>query len=241
MTKLPLASRRRKYRFLDLEVSPFRFSLLEIGYRPEGNSEQNHAIKTHPPFFFLKPGTICSMANMSSKKTVSFASTARIKRILHLKEYSKEELVTTWYQTADFDRIRQEINETIDLMEEGTLLDESRYCKRGIEFHTREGSKLRRDNRSMSLCALLEEQSIQNDEGENDVEMMARVYSEYTCRCSIAAHMVALSDYEIVRARHDEQFHPTREKLSKDYETHAFIADIARQPKVVRLLQSAAA
>ena len=135
----------------------------------------------------------------SITKSVSFDYQVRVRKALHINDFSEQEIQATWLSRDDLMRIRQEIDFTVDLIEKGADIDEETYSRRGLEFRTRLGAHMRLENKECARDAVLSEQEFQKDEGYSDDEELATVYSETSYRCQVAAHMLALADLKTVR------------------------------------------
>jgi len=72
----------------------------------------------------------------------------------------------------------------------------SKYCSRGLEGKTRDGSRQRSRNRTNAACAVLDEQYRQIFEGESDQNSIARVYAKQTSHSRKTALDMASRDEE---------------------------------------------
>ena len=135
----------------------------------------------------------------SPKRSASFSPHVRVKRTLHINNYSDDEVEATWYGDSDFQRIHDEINYTVDLIEKSEHIDTSKYCTRGLEFRTRAGAQQRRRNKIDARNATLDEQDFQWTEGLNDPDMLSKVYQRKSHTCLVAAHMAGLMDEKVAR------------------------------------------
>ena len=142
----------------------------------------------------LSPNKACKT------KKVSFCETVRMKRTLHINDYTQREIEATWYSKAEKEHIRREILQTVQLMESGRIadIDDVVYCQRGLEFRTDQGARLRQGNKDLSREAVLDEQDFQECSGYSDIEAIASVYSEISYQCRVAALMMGLSDAKTV-------------------------------------------
>ena len=67
-------------------------------------------------------------------------------------------------------------------------------CQRGLEYRTCEGANRRRRNKARARTAVLEEQDSQWNQGVNEPEIIARIYSLASYHCQMAANEIALED-----------------------------------------------
>jgi hypothetical protein len=122
-------------------------------------------------------------------------------RTTHLNDYSHEEIRACWYRSAELKRIRQEVYDTMDLIEENVEIDESRHCKRGLECFTQEGSRRKTQNRLKGWSAAFEEQHKCLPEVA-DPEMIALVYSKATRCCQMAASIMGVCDERSAKSQY---------------------------------------
>jgi hypothetical protein len=140
------------------------------------------------------------LSTEDTKKSVSFNPLVQALRTLHVIDYSDEELRSTWHTALDYDRIKRENKTTIRLMmsDHGggspSLVDSLRYCPRGLEASTREGSNKRWLNKLKSRSAVIDELELQNAEGQCDPELLADIYFDSARHCQDEAHEKALID-----------------------------------------------
>jgi hypothetical protein len=113
------------------------------------------------------------------------------RELLHLKEYSEEEIIATWYTDIDLSVIREECVVTIEKMTGSKpLVDDGMFCSRGLEYMTPKGSHLRHENRFISIdCVLDAAPSTQN----------ARFYNVCVDQSSRVANLMALRVEDFVQ------------------------------------------
>ena len=147
----------------------------------------------------------------SAERSVSFSSEVLVKRTLHCNNYSDDEIEATWFNDADFQRIRKEIEITVDLMESGEKIDESKYCSRGLESYTTTGADQKAQNRIRAADQVFDEQHLQWSKGLNNPDRLSEVYQAFSIGSSIAARMAGRMDEAMVRGR-DARVGPRRYK-----------------------------
>ena len=105
------------------------------------------------------------------------------------------------YVQADYDTISVENKATIELMNNGGLQDHHKehFCSRGLEARTRLGSRRRRNIKRRAQDAVLEEQTRQRYEDDEDPEMISEIYKGFTIPCHTQAQRQGIRDYECVR------------------------------------------
>lgn len=136
-----------------------------------------------------------SSLNVPSRHSVHFEERVRVRKTIHLNEFSDDEIDACWYSDQEFNSMRAEVRFAADLIDQGLLeTDNTNYCRRGAEEHAPLQSRLRRKIKHALRAAVLEEQRLQWGEGSCDPEFIAEV-SQFKSAQSIAtARKVALED-----------------------------------------------
>ena len=104
------------------------------------------------------------------------------------------------YVRADYDIIMAENKATIQMMNNGGVLDHHKehFCSRGLEAKTQLGSRRRRNIKRRAQDAVLDEQTRQHYENDEDPEMISEVYKGFTIPCHAQAQRQGTRDYECV-------------------------------------------
>jgi len=130
------------------------------------------------------------------KKRVSFSTEAFMGLIQHHREFTKEEKERAWHTKADYQRISDENEATIDFMIEKNkeLHDKEKLCIRGLEGCTPQRSRIRDIHRSRAYLAVFEEQDDQFYWNIHDVETIARKYRKASRYCSYLSQKMGILD-----------------------------------------------
>jgi len=141
-------------------------------------------------------GTIESPTPMNEKKgkRVHWHNKVEKKRHPRIQDLSKAERESIWYTESDTKIILAMAKVTVKMMMRGEPCDDIDYCSRGLEGKTPEGSKRRQRNKLRVRQALLEEQEIQREEGENDADYLGYLSVTLSTDVSAQAHNTALQD-----------------------------------------------
>ena len=132
----------------------------------------------------------CSVTNTNGNKkikSVSFNSNARMYTILHLRNYTNEEISSSWYCSKELKRIKKEAKETLSKMENGIPLDEYKESSQGLESFTLKGSARKFHYRQLAAFAVFDEQEFQEMDFHCDAQRIADEYLKHT----YASHIVA--------------------------------------------------
>ena len=138
-----------------------------------------------------------SIGRNNGSKQVSFHSHVRIRHTLHINDYTREETQATWMTKDDLTRFRQEAMYTIDLMNRGCEINESLYCRRGLEFMTKDGKKLKQKNKHLGQMTVFSEQEMQELDGVSDPELLSELYEDSSYPSRVAAYVMGLSDMKM--------------------------------------------
>jgi len=145
----------------------------------------------------------------SSESTVSYNSPAPKRRlhfaltenqihpIPHINDLSDLEVKETWYERADYERIKLSLIPIVRKMMKGERIEETnRVTIRGLEYRTREGAIRRQHNKAEAITAVMDEQDRQLDAlgGRVNDEQLRDIYVQVNAHCQREAHELALGD-----------------------------------------------
>jgi hypothetical protein len=134
--------------------------------------------------------------NKHVTKSLTFAPTVRVQKIIHINEFTDEEVSACYYHKEEMHRVKLELKATVQMFQDGELeKDTSHFTKRGTEHRTPDAVKRRNRNKQMAAYAVFEEQEDQWDDGVLDPEVLASIYQAASSHCQVAAHKMAL-EYE---------------------------------------------
>ena len=143
------------------------------------------------PLFGMKAS--CPLHEQAPKrKNVSFASVVNTNSIIHINDFSPEEIKMTWYNREELRVIKAEAKIVANSLDkENTCL-----CLRGLEARTSAGARRKRQNRVEARGAVFFEQEMQDEDGYSDPDAIADAYFYSSERCQAEAQMLALRDQE---------------------------------------------
>jgi hypothetical protein len=134
--------------------------------------------------------TKCLSWSQPKTRAVRFSrNIEEVHEILHISEFSEEEVRACWYNRDDYSRIRSYNHQVIDLIEMRRPLPEDQ-CKTGLETMTQYENFLCQQRIREAICAVLTEQDDQLYEGHFDPEYLALRYSAHSSHCKEAARMM---------------------------------------------------
>ena len=136
------------------------------------------------------------------KRSVRFNHTVHFREIRHISEYTDEQIEATWLTPEDYAAIKQVVKITIRAMMKGEFIaeDNPEYCTRGLEFRTKNGSKVRARNKVRARSAVLNEQDMQREEGYNEQQMIAMTCMEASLCCRQGARARGLYDERMIQS-----------------------------------------
>lgn len=124
--------------------------------------------------------SISSAEQISSPpKKISFAESCDIKFVLHIRDYSTDEIAACWYNESECVERKKKYTHLVSKMLQGRGHN---YCIRGLEYMPREAMFERQRSRMKVLIAVLREQDKQILMQIDDQAAIARKYQEATVR-----------------------------------------------------------
>jgi hypothetical protein len=152
-----------------------------------------------------------SISGKPERKQVAFDSNVIVRVHLHLNDMTDSEKKASWYHEDEISTIRaaccrelimqnarkrfQRKDNNYTSMEDAVLA----CACRGLEYRTKEGSKLRLEHRLSAWEVVELEQARQWREGLHDDETMAEKYHECADESAQLAHLIALKDQQWVQ------------------------------------------
>ena len=129
----------------------------------------------------------------SNKKRVHFSERYNVrKEILRLDDYSEEEFHASFYDSDDYDRMRNERNAAMIRIEKGELLSANEEDDLACCLASKHDTNLRRKLSEESIIAVLLEQELQWIDNVRDEEYLAEVLFEFSLASHLEAHQRAL-------------------------------------------------
>lgn len=138
--------------------------------------------------------------NKRRKKSIKFNKTVQVRTILHIGDYTAEEVDACWYTSEEVHAIFDDIDMVVDCLEQANTLqgqqeeklEGTHYycgvelpCRRGLERKLHNSRQVTQSRIRNGCFAVLEEQELQWEEGVSDVEFISRVY-KVASRSSLA-------------------------------------------------------
>jgi len=129
---------------------------------------------------------------------IRFTNRVQFKNIRHVSEFSEDEIKNGWYNKDDFNQMSDDVSEISKLLEKGvTRRDGEDLCIRGLEHIVEEDlANFRAEKMINSIDAVLDEQEEQWDKGEDEPELIAKIYAEYAKTLAKEAYAIGLRDAE---------------------------------------------
>ena len=152
---------------------------------------------------------------------VSFSSQIGICSTLHWKDYTNEEYQSSFYNRHDYQRMNDDIKQTVERIENPTrqLQSDCSLCTRGIEYKTRMGGMRMSQHRTKSVLMVLSDQDCfldlyadwddddEDDYDETDAvqvqEEIAKSYSKVTQESVQLAYLAGIMDEQVALRQDD--------------------------------------
>jgi hypothetical protein len=133
--------------------------------------------------------------NTKRRRSITFSSNVKVREIVHLSEFSKEEICERWYQNNEYKNIKEQRKVIARILQSRNFQEDGEYVMRGLECMTSPAnSRARMLSKLLTLESVLAEQDLQTMEGRSDPERLARVCRKSTLHCAVAAHRMGESD-----------------------------------------------
>ena len=149
--------------------------------------QQPHNFSTRKMNNAIKRNTESSTAT----KGVRFSPTVLVRKTTHLNDYSEQEISQCWYSTDEYNKIRRDCWYQIEALNSGKTLNGRKYCSRGLEAHTTDGSFIKTRNRQAAIDIVL---FAQYEEGIYDEDNIAVLYQQMTAGCQEYAILLGQRD-----------------------------------------------
>jgi hypothetical protein len=159
---------------------------------PSSSSDTSCAILDHSEKASLSSAFPSLTQQERQRRTLSFSSTVDVHEVLHVREFSLDEIRSSWYSNKEIKAMKKR-NKRIAAQSEKEN-DANDYCLRGLETKTVRGSSQKRQRKSTAREAVFLEQRRQQEQGVEDPEAIAEAYYDCTDYCQATAHMMGLRD-----------------------------------------------
>jgi hypothetical protein len=134
-----------------------------------------------------------------AKRTLRFSEDLNlIQPSIHIRDYTFRERRASWYNLRDLKSFKKDRRATIKRMNEG-LDCKGYYCTRGLERSTEEAAKIRYQNVTESIEAVMNEQTLQEMNHSRNPEKIAKAYMIHSLSCQMAVYKRALGYQEAVK------------------------------------------
>ena len=91
----------------------------------------------------------------TTKKSVTFSESVKVKKTIHINNYTDDEIDACWYSDEECQMTRSDVKYAIQLVGNGLLeQDTEQYSRRGVECKTRENQLRRKQLRMAAWYAV---------------------------------------------------------------------------------------
>lgn len=137
---------------------------------------------------------------LSKTNHVKFAEEQQVHKVLRRRsQISRQSMAGIWFDTEDFDQFLDEIEKSVDKLEQGKRLKDKKYSALGLENLTEEGSALRQAYQEDAWDAVLWEQHYQREDGKRSSLGIAQAYRDASRDAEQKAIHMALQVHKEVR------------------------------------------
>jgi hypothetical protein len=142
--------------------------------------------------FIISPSAGKSRKRSNPRRKLVFSTKLEYTDTIHVLEYSQEERAAAWYDSNDSKAFRKDRRETVLRADQGLPLPTD--CLRGVEGWTQQGAHRRYDRIDTARYAVLEEQELQEWDGQDNPNMLAHIYRIHMMASEVAAYQQGLHD-----------------------------------------------
>ena len=139
----------------------------------------------------------------SNSRRVSFHPTVRGIKILTIYDFTPREIYASWHSDDDLTHIAEQAKQVLLAKAACKSPNEAKmYCIRGLEAHSRIGSKIKKQNRNDSREAVFKEQDRQWEENDeiDDRQAIADAYHKVSSSSQMWAQGMGRLDRKAVEA-----------------------------------------
>ncbi|KAG7369821.1 hypothetical protein IV203_027567 [Nitzschia inconspicua] len=130
-------------------------------------------------------------------KKVSFARTAKVKKVRSRQHYTDEERDNTWYSAEEYIAIKKRAVQTLRMMmADPSFRDDLEHTSRGLECRTKDAARTRKEFKAHSRELVLEEQENQREAGVHSPGRLRNSYFEMSMTAMRQARVFAQRDEE---------------------------------------------
>mmetsp|Transcript_21794 Transcript_21794/g.62052 ORF Transcript_21794/g.62052 Transcript_21794/m.62052 type:complete len:269 (-) Transcript_21794:202-1008(-) len=135
----------------------------------------------------LSSSSFAAVTSTKAKKRVTFSTTARQRRHLHINDYTDDEYFATWYTSSEYTAIKDGMTTTIRLMRLAgdRFGDSKQLSSRGLERYLN-AKEIYRTRNSITR-AVLREQDLQRRCNDPDPHAIAAIYGQLSQKASATA------------------------------------------------------
>lgn len=131
----------------------------------------------------------------ATKKQVSISFSVEQHDVLHVFDYTVEEIRATWYSPAELKEVKAAARDDVKKMTRGENdPEDGSWCSRGLESRTKNGRMEKSQSRLRSKDAVFMEQDIQYEAGSYNPEAIADAYHRLNGYCQAVAEMSGVLD-----------------------------------------------
>ena len=149
----------------------------------------DHSYHSEAPNKVFNAESGCHDLQPKAAKRVSFKESVKARKIIHINDFSSEEVTACWYDEAEYDVIK-----SLAFTEAFGSSDKDPRCLRGLEHFGQPVAEAREENRNSALLVVLQEQQLQRQEGSCDPEYIAQIYEQQCSLARVQANIAGLND-----------------------------------------------
>jgi hypothetical protein len=134
-----------------------------------------------------------------ARKAISFAPEIRVHHMLHIDDYTDDEIQASWYLTKEYRDFGEENRVAAQLVQQNITVDEEILSSRGLEnrIYLLEAEAKYRRRQEAKTFVIREQFNIMTSTSKYE---MASIYKNLSYKSKMAAYLAAVQDAKISRA-----------------------------------------
>jgi hypothetical protein len=135
--------------------------------------------------------------------SVHFSQKVHVQKVLHVSDYTSSEHEATWYKSADFSAMKQEMNQAVKNLTTFGIVRcrevNPDFTIRGLEGRTTGGGKDRMQNKIVARRVVMQQQQLQKNQNVIDPDCLAKIYHHEARHCQLTAQEIGKDDEYVAR------------------------------------------
>jgi hypothetical protein len=170
---------------------------------PARRLSNNNMIESHPCRESITTRKSLTKSN-ERPRSVHFSQKVHVQKVLHVSDYTSSEHEASWYKSADYSAMKQEMNQAVKSLAAFGIFRCRQFVNpdftiRGLEGRTVGGGKDRMQNKIVARRVVMQQQQLQKYQNVFDPEYLAKIYRNEARHCQLTAQEIGKDDEYVAR------------------------------------------